>query len=100
MLGYTYLNDEEKLQSLIYMSEHMMVSREELREKEIEIMEVFLENFIKESDYDKLTIFSVKFNQGVIILNGLQIILVMNITTMVLRTLSIIWKSIRQYPKR
>ena len=65
MSGYTYLNHEEKLQSVVYMSEHMMVSREELREKEIEIMEVFLENFIKESDYDKLTIFSVKFNQGV-----------------------------------
>ena len=65
MSGYTYLNDEEKLQSLVYMSEHMMVRREELREKEIEIMEVFLENFIKESDYKKLTVFSVKFNQGV-----------------------------------
>jgi len=65
MSGYIYLNDEEKLQSLVYMSEHMMFSGEELREKEIEIMEVFLENFIKESDYEKLTIFTVKFNQGV-----------------------------------
>ena len=64
MPGYTYLNDEEKLQSLVYMSEHMMVSGEELREK-IEIMGVFLENFIKESDYEKLTVLSVKFNQGV-----------------------------------
>ena len=72
-----------------------MVSGEELREKEIEIMGVFLENFIKESDYEKLTVFSVKFNQGVYLLNGLWIILGVNIMTMVLKTLLNIWKSIR-----
>ena len=65
MPGYTYLNDEEKLESLVYMSEHTMTSKEELRGKEIEIMGVFLDNFMKESDYDKLTAFYVKVDQGV-----------------------------------
>ena len=39
MPGYTYLNDEEKLESLVYMSEHMMTSKEELHDKELKSWE-------------------------------------------------------------
>ena len=41
MTGYTYLNEEEKLDGLVYMYEHMMTSNEESRNKEIESIEAY-----------------------------------------------------------
>ena len=47
----TYLSQEEKLRSLIYVSNHELSSDVNLQNKQYEILKVFWNNYVKECDY-------------------------------------------------
>ena len=65
----TYLTEEEKLQVLVYMSEHRLSDNVLLQDKQIRFIEVFLERFIKECDYSGITSFDVGDDYRVIWIN-------------------------------
>ena len=65
MINFTYFNDEEKLETLVYMSEHRLSDDEKLQNKQIEIIGIFLEYSIKECDYEGMTCFEVEKKSGV-----------------------------------
>jgi len=47
---FIYLTDDEKLNSLLYM-ERFLSEDETMMSKQLEIIEVFLDNVVKECDY-------------------------------------------------
>ena len=47
----TYLSQEEKLRSLIYVSNHELSSDVNVQNKQYEVLRVFWNNYIKECDY-------------------------------------------------
>ena len=51
----TYLTQEEKLRSLIYVSNHELSSDVNVQNKQYEILRVFWNNYIKECDYFPFT---------------------------------------------
>ena len=51
----TYLTQEEKLRSLIYVSNYELSSDVNVQNKQYEVLKVFWNNYIKECDYFPLT---------------------------------------------
>ena len=47
-MTFTYLTEEEKLDTLLYMSENMLSNNEEFQASQLRFIEVFLERFAKE----------------------------------------------------
>ena len=68
-MNINYLTEEEKLQVLVYMSEHRLSDNVSLQDKQIRFIEVFLERFIKECDYSGITSFDVEDDYRVIWIN-------------------------------
>ena len=50
-MSLTYLSQEEKLRSLIYVSNHDLSSDINIQNKQYEILRIFWNNYIKECDY-------------------------------------------------
>ena len=54
-MPYTYLTADEKLRSLLYVSNNEFSSNTSIQNKQQEVIKIFLENYIQECDYHPYT---------------------------------------------
>ena len=61
----TYLNEKEKLDTLLYMSENMVSDNEEFQARQLRFIEIFLERFAKEMKGIPFSSFDIVEDKGV-----------------------------------